>query len=293
MRFTYHPSMCDPTFYLPLAKAVEAAGWDALTFPDSICYPKEASSKYPYNADGSRNFLEDVPFLEPFCAISACAAVTERIDFSTTVVKLPIRNPVIVAKQITTMAVMSNNRFIFGVGISPWEEDFAICGEPWAKRGKRMDDMIDIMRGLMTGNYHGSDSEFYQIPECKLCPVPSKPVPIIIGGHADLALKRAARVGDGWVSAGSSFEELTTMIGRINELRKEYGTDKQPFQFHVMTAEAYSLDGLKRLEDIGVTEVVIAFRNAYEGKPDLETLEQKVGAINWFSDEIIGKFNQA
>ncbi|MEH6549658.1 MAG: TIGR03619 family F420-dependent LLM class oxidoreductase [Pseudomonadales bacterium] len=290
MRFAYHPSMCDPTFYIPLAKQVENSGWDALSFPDSICYPKEASSQYPYNADGSRDFLDEVPFLEPFSAIPALAAVTERISFSTSVVKLPIRNPVLVAKQISTIAVMNNNRFVFGVGLSPWQEDFDICGERWAKRGKRMDEMIEIMRRLLAGGYFGGwDSEFYQIPDCKLCPVPTKAVPILTSGHSEAALKRAARIGDGWISAGSSLEELKLMIGRINELREEYGTADRAFQIHAMTEAAYSADGVEQLEELGVHECIIAFRNAYEGKPDEETLEQKLATIQWFADEVIAK----
>ena len=83
MRFSYHPSMCDPSFYLELGKAAEAAGFDAITFPDSICYPKECDSTYPYNDDGSREFLDGVPFLEPFSIIPAIAAVTEKLEFST------------------------------------------------------------------------------------------------------------------------------------------------------------------------------------------------------------------
>ena len=78
MRFSYHPSMCDPSFYLELGKAAEAAGFDAITFPDSICYPKECDSTYPYNDDGSREFLDGVPFLEPFSIIPAIAAVTDK-----------------------------------------------------------------------------------------------------------------------------------------------------------------------------------------------------------------------
>lgn len=288
MRFAYHPSMCDPSHYLTLARATEDNGFDCMTFPDSICYPQEADSEYPYNADGSREFLDNVPFLEPFSAIPAMAAVTERITFSTSVVKLPIRQPVLVAKQTSTVAVMSNNRFVFGIGISPWKEDFTICGERWPGRGRRMDEMIDIIRGLMTGDYFGYDGEFYQVPACKLCPVPSEPVPIIIGGHADPALKRAARAGDGWISAGGNYDELKKMIGRINELREEYGTAGRPFQIHAMTQEAYSVDGIKRLEDLGVTECVVAFRNVYEGQED-PPLQQKLDTLKWYADEVIAK----
>ena len=108
--------MIDPSFYLPLAKAVEEAGYDNFVVPDSIAYPRESDATYPYNPDGTREFLEDKPFLEPFSLIPALGAVTERIRFTTFVVKLPIRHPVLIAKQAGSVAVLTNDRFVFGVG---------------------------------------------------------------------------------------------------------------------------------------------------------------------------------
>ncbi|MCP4903844.1 MAG: LLM class flavin-dependent oxidoreductase, partial [bacterium] len=148
MRFAYHATMCAPAFYLPLARAAEEAGFDSFTLPDSICYPEESDSQYPYNGTGDREFLDGVPFLEPFVAIPAMAAITSKIRFTTSVMKLAIRQPVIVAKQLSSIAVMTDQRFAFGVGISPWPDDFAACQVPWEKRGQRMDEMMDIVRGL-------------------------------------------------------------------------------------------------------------------------------------------------
>ena len=287
MRFAYHACMCPADQYLELAKAAEQLGFDGFTMPDSICYPKEADTKYPYNADGSRNFLEGTPFIEPFIAIPAMAAVTETLRFSTSVVKLPIRNPIIVAKQLTSMQVMTNNRFAFGIGLSPWQEDFDICGEQWEGRGKRFDEMIDIIRGLHSGDYFGYDGEYYQIPAHKMCPVPEKSTPMLIGGHAKPALKRAARIGDGWVHAGGDYETLKAYIDEINAYREEYGTRDKPFEVHAITSEAYNVDGVKRLEDIGVTECIIAFRNPYEGEQDTSSVEDKVKMMQWFAENII------
>ncbi len=289
MRFAFHATMCHVDHYIPQAKAAEELGFHGFTFPDSICYPEIADTKYPYNEDGSRNFLEGLPFLEPFCAIPALGAVTERIRFTTSVVKLPIRNPVHVAKQASTIACMTHNRFALGVGISPWIEDFQICGERWESRGPRMDEMIAIIRGLMTGNYYGHDTPNYQIPSCKICPVPSQPVPILLGGHADVALKRAARIGDGWIHAGGDAKTLKVYIDKLNVFRKEFGTDQKPFEIHAITAEAFSVDGVKRLEDVGVTECIVGFRDAYKGQPDDKTIEEKIGMLRWFADTIISK----
>ena len=289
MRFSYHPSMCDPSFYLELGKAAEAAGFDAITFPDSICYPKECDSTYPYNDDGSRDFLDGVPFLEPFSIIPAIAAVTDKLEFSTSVYKLAPRQAVTTAKFVTTLGVMTNNRFHFGVGVSPWYEDFLATGERWEKRGKRMDEQIDILRGLMNGEYFSYKGEFYDIPELKLCPVPTKPVPILIGGHSKPALRRSARC-DGWISAGLSLEETKNLIDQINSFREDFGTMDHPnYQFQVMGEAAYSPDGVRQLEDIGATEVIVAFRNTYEGGADERTLEGMIAEINWYAEEVIDK----
>ena len=208
MRFSYQIGMCEPDHYLPLARAAEQAGFHGIAIPDSICYPQEASSKYPYNKDGSREFLESVPFIESLIAVAAMAAVTEKIRFATFVYKLAVRQAPVVAKQVQGIQALSGNRFDFGIGISPWEEDFAVCGVPWDKRGKRFDEQIDILRGLETGQYFGYAGEMHNMPANKMNPVPTKPTPLLIGGHTEPALKRAARVGDGWMCAGANIEEL-------------------------------------------------------------------------------------
>ena len=136
MRFSYAESMVDPGLYPALAQAAEEAGYHSMVIPDSICYPEVADSTYPFNPDGSREFLEDKPFLAPFSLIPALAAITDQLRFVTFVVKLPIRHPVLVAKQASSVAVLSNNRFGLGVGTSPWREDYEILSVPWERRGK-------------------------------------------------------------------------------------------------------------------------------------------------------------
>jgi probable F420-dependent oxidoreductase len=253
--------------------------------PDSICYPEHSDSTYPYTPDGSREFLEDRPFIEPFTLIPALAAVTERLRFTTFVVKLPIRNPVLVAKSASSVAVLSQNRFGFGVGLSPWPEDFRATGQDWKSRGKRLDEMIDIIRGLLTGDFFEHHGTHYDIDSIKLCPVPSEPLPILIGGHAEPALRRAARTGDGWMHAGSDAETLDALLARLNELRREYGRANDPFEVHVISLDAYTPDGIRRLEDAGVTDAIVGFRNAYE--PDHMPLQQKLDALRSYADQII------
>jgi probable F420-dependent oxidoreductase len=287
MRFSYAESMCDPTQYAPLALAAEAAGFHSYVVPDSLCYPEVSDSRYPYTADGNREFLADKPFLDPFALIAALGAVTEKLRFTTFVVKLPIRQPVLVAKTVTSLAVMTGGRLGLGVGLSPWPEDFAVTGTDWATRGPRMDEMIAILRGLATGEFFAFDGAHYRIPSIRLNPAPAKPIPILIGGHAEPALRRAARLGDGWMHAGGDREALVKALARLRELRREHGREREPFEVHAIALDAYSSDGVRRLEDLGVTDVIVGFRNSYER--DTQTLQHKLDALRGYADRVIAK----
>jgi probable F420-dependent oxidoreductase len=287
MRFTFAESMCDPEQYVPLALAAERAGYASFAIPDSICYPEVSDSQYPYTPDGNREFLDGRPFIDPFVLTATLGAVTETLRFTTFVVKLPIRQPVLVAKQAMSLAVMTKGRFVFGVGLSPWPEDYEICEQAWAGRGKRMDEMIEILRGLETGGFFGFEGEHFHLQRIKMAPAPADRIPILIGGHADAALRRAARVGDGWMHAGGDGSALAGMLERLAVLRKEYGREREPFEIHVISMDGFTIDGVKRLEDQGVTDVIVGFRNAYE--PDTTTLEQKIAALEGFANHVVQK----
>jgi len=285
--------MCPTEQYLPLCQAAEKIGFDSFTFPDSICYPREGSDVYPYNSDGTREFLDGVPFLEPFVAIPYLAAQTEKIRFSTSVMKLAIRQPVVVAKQLSSLAALIGDRFDFGIGISPWPEDFEAAQIPWEKRGKRMDEMMQIINGLMSGDYFEFRGDIFDLAAIKLTPAPQKRVPLLVGGHSEVALKRAARLGDGWIAAGGKIADYRVLIDRLNTLRKEYQRDHLDFQIQAMSHDSFSIDGLLQLHDIGVTEVIVAFRDIYGKEPDNKTLEEKTQMLQWYADNLIAPFREA
>jgi probable F420-dependent oxidoreductase len=289
VRFSYAESMTDPSFYAPLARAAEDAGYDSMVVPDSICYPRHSDSVYPFNPDGSREFLEDKPFLEPFSLIPALGAVTTRLRFVTFVLKLPVRNPVLVAKQATSTAVLTGNRLVLGVGTSPWREDYEVTGVPWAHRGQRMDEELQIIRGLSVGGYFEYHGTVFDLAPVKISPVPSEPLPILIGGHGDAALRRAARAGDGWLHGGGDPADLPGLLARLAELRRAEGTADRPFEVHVISMDAYTVDGVRRLEDQGVTDAIVGFRWPYQVGADTEPLADKLGKLRRFADDVIAK----
>ena len=290
MRFTYAEAMTDPAHYIPLARAAEAAGYHAMTIADSLAYPFESDSKYPYTPDGNREFLDDKEMIEAFVLASALCAATTTLVFNFFVLKLPIRPPALVAKQAGSVAALFDNRLGLGVGTSPWPEDYELLGVPFAKRGKRMDECIDIIRGLTTGEYFEYHGEFYDIPKTKMTPAPSRPIPILIGGHADAALRRAAR-NDGWMHGGGPPEELDALLVKLRQYRAEEERTGQAGEFsvHVISADAYTPDGIKRLEDKGVTDVIVGFRLPYIVGRDTEPLDAKVRHLEKFSERVIAK----
>ncbi len=288
MRFSYAESMTDPSFYVPLATAAEDAGYDSFVVPDSICYPLESETTYPFNPDGTRDFLEDKPFLEPFTLIPALGVVTTKIRFVTFVVKLPIRHPVLVAKQAMSVAVITGNRFLLGVGTSPWPEDYALLDVAWERRGRRMDEQLDVIRGLCAGGYFEYHGEVFDIDPIKMAPVPSEPIPLLIGGHGAAALRRAAERGDGWLHGGGN-DDLPTLLAELRRYRAEAGKEHDPFEVHVISAEAYSVDGCRRLEEQGVTDVIVGFRWPYSPGPDTEGLQSKLDNLRRFADEVVSK----
>ncbi|HEY9564527.1 MAG TPA: TIGR03619 family F420-dependent LLM class oxidoreductase [Nocardioides sp.] len=291
MRFTYAEAMTQAAYYAPLAQAAEAAGYTSMTIADSLIYPRESNSKYPYTDTGDREFLEDKEFIETMILCAHLFAVTETLRLTPFVLKLPVRPPVLTAKQASSVAFLSGNRLGLGVGLSPWPEDFEAMGVPWARRGKRMDECIDILRGLTSGEFFGYEGEFYSIEPLKQSPAPTEKIPLLVGGHSDAALRRAVRKGDGWMHAGGDGEELDRLLTRLGEIRKEEGDtrDSSEFEVHAISYDAYSVDGVKRLEDKGVTDAIVGFRVPYIKGPDTEPLKKKVESLERFAESIISK----
>jgi probable F420-dependent oxidoreductase len=291
MRFTYAEAMTQATFYAPLAQAAEAAGYTSMTVADSLIYPQESDSRYPYTDTGDREFLDGKEFIETMVLCAHLFALTSTLRLTPFVLKLPVRPPVLVAKQASSIAYLSGNRLGLGVGISPWPEDFAALGVPWDKRGKRMDECMDILRGLTSGDFFGYHGDFYDIEPLKLCPAPTERIPLLVGGHADAALRRAVRRGDGWMHAGGDGDELDRLLGRLAEIRAEEGDARDDFEVHVISYDAYDLDGVKRLEDKGVTDCIVGFRMPYTAGSDTEPLETKVKHLEQYAEKIIAKVN--
>lgn len=288
MRFTLNLTMLDPTQYIPLAQAAEEAGFYAVSVPDSLFYPEQAIGEYPYHE--GREFLEDEPFIDPLVAIAAMASATSTIHFSTFVIKLAIRDALLAAKAVLSTAVMSNDRLILGVGLSPWLDDYRHCNVPWEGRGKRLDEMIEILRGLQGGDYFEYHGEHFDFPRLKMCPVPAQPVKITVGGHSEPALRRAARLGEGWVAANVTREQMRGLLGVLDDYRKEFGSDRNHdfiVQGMLSDIEVFEPGGYREAQDMGLSDITLSLWGVYE--PEQLELPKRLDRIERFADEVLAK----
>ena len=205
--------------------------------------------------------------------------MTERIRFVVSVLKLTVRHPVLVAKQAASTAVLTDDRLTLGIGTSPWPEDYEVCGVPFERRGKRADESLDVISGLLTGDWFEHHGEIYDVPKIKQCPVPAQHLPILVGGHAEPALRRAAERSDGWIHGGGDPEALPGLITDVLALRADTDRSHDPFEVHVISMDAYTIDGVRRLEEMGVTDVIVGFRWTYDVAQDTEPLQTKIDAL--------------
>jgi probable F420-dependent oxidoreductase len=212
------------------------------------------------------------------------AAVTEHIRFYTMVLKLPIRQPLLVAKTVGTAAVLSGNRVALGVGLSWMPEEFAFLSEDFATRAPRTDEAVEIIRTVLAGGMVEHHGEHYDFAPLQMSPAPSKPVPIYVGGMTPPALRRAARIGDGWISANVTTDELAVVIDRLRDALAAQGRTTDGFEIKVVATDAFDLDGFKRLRDLGVTDAITQPWWFYGGDPN--AVDTKVDAVRRFADEI-------
>jgi probable F420-dependent oxidoreductase len=286
MQYTVSVAMSPLDQLIELAKTAEELGFDNIALPDSIFYMEEQSTEYPYTPDGSRLWNEHTPWVDPLILASAMGAVTSTLRFYTNVMKLGSRNPVLMARQVGSVANLTNNRFGFGVGIGWAPEEFEWCGQPYARRGKRVDEMIDVIKLILGGGMVEFHGEFYDFDRLQMSPAPTEPVPFYVGGHTDVALKRAVRIGDGWTSAMMTCDEIADTISKLKKLLADAGRADDPFEYQVVCIDKFGVDGHRDLVAAGVTDY-IGMPWMFEGLGFDAPLEKKKDAMKRFADTYI------
>ena len=288
MQFVVSTAWSDPLHYVPLARAADEHGWDSVAISDHVAHPVTIRSPYPYTKDGSLRWDEHNPWPDPWVAIGAMAGATRRVRFVTNIYVLPMRNPFVAAKAIGTAAVLSENRVSVGIGVGWMKEEFELLGQDFHTRGKRTDELVPVLRKLWTGERVEHHGHFYDFEPLRMTPAPSEPVPLLFGGLSEAALRRTARLGDGWVSDLHTTEEFREIIGRLRQYRAEYGRGAEPLQVVGACTDAADVDGYRRLEDTGVTHLQTMPWVFYGGQTD--SLDDKLDGIRRFADDVIAKF---
>ena len=287
MEFVVSTAFSDPSHYVPLARAADAAGWDYVAISDHVVHPTTIRTPYPYTPDGSLRWQEENPWPDPWVAVGAMAGATERVRFVTNIYVLPMRNPFVAAKAIGTAAVLSGNRVALGVGVGWMKEEFELLGEDFHTRGRRTDELIEVLRKLWTGERVEHHGHFYDFDSLRMTPAPSEPVPLYFGGLSEAAMRRTARLGDGWVSDLHTLDELREIVGKLHQYREECGRGGDPLQVIGACVDVADVDGYRRLEDVGVTHLQTHPWVFYGGA--IESLDDKVEGIRRFADDVIAK----
>lgn len=287
MKFVLSTAFSSVAHSVEIAKTADAHDWEAISCSDHVVHPETISTPYPYTADGARRWEAFTDWPDPWVMIGAMATMTKHIKFTQNIFVLPMRNPLLVAKAVGTAAVISNNRVILTIGVGWSKDEFELLGQDFHNRGRRNDEMVEVMRKLWSGKMVEHHGEFYDFDRLEMNPAPSEYIPLWTGGISEPAFKRAARIADGWLSDLQTSAEITECIDKIKRYRVDYGRADVPLAVMATPSDAVTIDAYRRLEDAGVTHILTQPWPFYSGASD--TLEDKLDGIKRFADDIIAK----
>ena len=249
---------CLPDMVTHLATTAERVGLESIWTVEHVVIPVGYESTYPYDPSGRIPAPDQMPIPDPLVWLAYAAAVTKKLRLATGIVILPQRHPLYVAKEVATLDVLSNGRLILGIGIGWLEEEFDALGIPFEERAGRTAETVRAMRSLWKDEAEPFEGKYFRWGKLESHPKPvQKPgVPIVVGGHTELAARRAARYGDGFFPGVADDEKLTWLLGIMREECKKLGRD--PSTIEVTSGRAApDPDTVKRLADLGVSRFVL------------------------------------
>jgi len=283
MRFSINVAFMQTCELLPIARAADECGYDAILMPDHLVDLETLETPYPYTPDGARRWSHDAHWPDPWVLAGAMAAVTSRIRFYTTVYIPALRNPYQVAKSVGTAAVLSDNRVALGVGVGWCREEFELMDQDFSTRGRRTDEALDLLRELWTPGWNSFDGAFYPAPRLVMEPTPTARIPIYVGGLSEVGMRRAARY-DGWIGDLWTTEEAAVHAKRLAEIRDEMGAEGD-FSFITALTDCVLPEQFANAEELGVTDAMTMPWAYYYGLDC--SLEQKLEGVRRFADDVI------
>lgn len=244
------------------AQRAEQAGFDSVWVNDHVVMVRDAVSPYPYSADGAMTWAPDANIFDSLISMAMAAARTERVEVGVAVLIAPMRNPVVMAKQLATLDYLSGGRVVLGVGAGWLAEEFEALEAPFADRGARLDEWIDLLRECWTGTPSRTDYAHYRLPPGVLCyPTPARPIPILVGGMSRHAQRRAGRV-DGWIpfqwADSMDFAALRAGMETMRRQAESEGRRTMPQTIVRFKGANEVIAGhLPHLASIGVSEIIV------------------------------------
>ncbi len=246
-----------------IAPHAEELGFQGLMGADHAFVPQVMAPGYPYSPDGVPPISGELPYPDVWTSIAAMAMVTRRLLLSTAVYILPLRHPIEVAKATGTLARLSQGRFVLGAGAGWMREEFQVYGVDFSSRGRRLDESLELLRKLWRGGYVEHHGEFFDFPPLQLAPAPQQDIPVYIGGSSDRALRRAARLAQGWIGTGHTVAELPQLIRRLRDYRASSERAGEDFTILGTPSDLRSPEQLQELEECGMNALSFGF--AYSG----------------------------
>jgi probable F420-dependent oxidoreductase len=282
-----------------IARFAEQVGYHGVINAEHLFLTKRTQSNYPYTSDGKMNHELDYGYPDVWASFAAMAAVTTKLRFSTSVYLLPLRSPLEVAKQAGTCALISNNRVTVGFGVGWLKEEFDAMNVDFHTRGKRTDEMIEVMRKVWAGGVVSHHGQFFHFDDIELRPIPTQPVPFYCGGKSAAALRRAAVLCEGYIGPGHSLGEVPALLAELQRLRREAGREHEPFETIVpILPLAPTLDTYKRLEDMGATGTFLPpfdaggiDRGRTRGLGRSSSIEEKKRQMEHYAETILRHFS--
>lgn len=247
-----------PEMLTHVASTAERVGMESLWTVEHVVIPVGYKSTYPYDPSGKMPAPEQMPIPDPLIWLTYAAAVTKRIRLATGILILPQRHPLYVAKEVATLDVLSNGRVTLGIGVGWLEEEFDALGIRFAERAARTAETVRAMRSLWKDEAEPFAGRFFRWGklECHPKPIQKPGVPIVVGGHTELAARRAARYGDGFFPGVADEAKLIPLLGIMRDECKKIG--RNPASIEVTSGRAVpDLDGVKRLRDLGVSRFMV------------------------------------
>lgn len=252
MKFWQNVAFSETEQLIDVVKLIEELGYFGITTADHVVTPATIDSPYPYAPDGKAWWDPNTHFPETWAMYSALAQHTTNLHFMPMVYIVPMRDPFTLAKAISTAAFFSNDRVALGVGVGWMAEEFHLTGQSFTNRGRRTDEMLEVMAKLMAGGMVDHHGRYYDVAPIQMAPAVRRPVPFYIGGHSDAALQRAAR-HDGWVGVHYELDEVPPLLAKLHEFRKQAQRDHLPYEIIIALNQRPTPDAVKRLRDMGVT----------------------------------------